>query len=204
MNDHKWIKRILGLLYIAGVAVFCVFAYGSYQTYQTSKQNLVKADAALIDQSRKNKDLINTNRNKVVYLSPTGAKATKDVNVPIINKIIHDTFSYNSPQEFYSQAKYIKNRVEGPFYDYWFGDGIKNSYEHLVDNQNGSTLKRVYKDYYLTKKNNGHYFAVISTTTKYGYDDKATPVYRTFGLDITWNRKTGRWHFKQLPNVDAQ
>lgn len=201
---HYGLKLYYTITYLAVLVVSLLSVYGNYQSYQTSIKERQQIENSLIQQSRKAKSLIDTNESKVIYLAPEGAKAKKDTNADIINEIIKKTFAFDSPNEFYKQAKFIKNRVEGPFYQYWFGPSLKRTYNTLVLEQNGSTLKRNYQNYVLTKKANGHYFAVITTYTKLGYDDRSTPNNKTFGLDITWNKHTGKWHFVQLPNVDMQ
>lgn len=200
-HKHHYFIVICYLLLIGflGFATYTVYQY--YQKTETAKN---KSEQALMIQSRKKSSVIDHNENKIVYLAPTGAKAKKDLSANVIDQIIRKTFSYNSPEDFLRKAKFLKNRVEGPFYKYWFGDGIKPSYETLKLQQNGSTLKRRYENYCLTKKGKNHYFAVLSTYTKLGYDTDSTPNVKSFGLDITWNAKIGKWHFKQLPNVNLQ
>ena len=200
-HKHHYFIVICYLLLIGflGFATYTVYQY--YQKTETAKN---KSEQALMIQSRKKSSVIDHNENKIVYLAPTGAKAKKDLSADVIDQIIRKTFSYNSPEDFLRKAKFLKNRVEGPFYKYWFGDGIKPSYETLKLQQNGSTLKRRYENYCLTKKGKNHYFAVLSTYTKLGYDTDSTPNVKSFGLNITWNAKTGKWHFQQLPNVNLQ
>lgn len=202
-TNHKH-HYLLVIFYLLLVGFLGYTAFTVYQYYQKTETDKNKSEQALIVESRKKASTLDTNEDKVVYLSPTGAKAKKDLNADIIDQIVRKTFSYNSPEDFLRKAKFVKNRVEGPFYSYWFGDGIKPSYETLKLQQNGSTLKRRYENYYLTKKGENHYFAVLSTYTKLGYDDHSTPNIKSFGLDIRWNAKTGRWNFKQLPNVNLQ
>ena len=194
------LKAFLGLALIG----IYVLAYNRYQVANETKLVRAKVDDEVARESRKTSNLIDHNSNEIIYLAPKGAKSKVDVNADVIDQLVKKTFKYSSPQAFYSQAQFIKDRVEGPFYKYWFGKSIKDSYEGLKLEANGSSIKRSYSNYTLVKKGNLHYFAVLSTHTKLGYDTKTTPHDKTFALDFVWNNKTRRWHVSALPDVNMQ
>lgn len=205
LTTQQKIFRFIRRLLVGGLLIaFYAMAFNSYQEAQTSKAERIKADEALTRESRKTSNIIDHNSNEVVYLAPKGSTSKNDENADVIDQLVKKTFKYSSPKAFYNQAKYVENRVEGPFYKYWFGKSIKDSYETLNLKARGSTLKRNYKNYVLVKKGNLHYFAVISTYTKLGFDTDSTPNSQTYALDFVWNNQTSRWHVTALPNVNMQ
>lgn len=197
-------KHFGKIIYLSVLVILCGFAINSYQVAKHSNKLKQQADNELIIQSKKTNEINNGHNSPIIYLAPKGIKAQKDHNAEIINNLLQKTFKYNSPKAFYTQAKYLQPRVEGPFYDYWFGNGIKQSYETLVNQARGSKYTRNWRDLYLTKKADLHYFAVVSTYTRDATDQNTTPIPKYYALDITWNKKTNKWHFDYLPNVSPQ
>lgn len=198
---RKFIRTII----VSGILIFLYLtAYNSYQKAQASYTNRENVHEQLLRESRKTSSLVAHNNKEVIYLAPKGAKAKQDENAVVIDSLVKKTFKYSSPNDFYNKAQYIKNRVEGPFYKFWFGKNIKKTRDGLELEANGSTIKRMYRNYVLVKKSNLHYFAVISTATKLGYDKGTTPNYKSYALDFVWNPRTSRWHVSSLPDVNMQ
>lgn len=190
-------SKIVAGIFVAYLVGMSYLAFNAHNSANASKQEAIKLQEKLDTESRKSVDLINETGKGVVYLAPKGALAKKDDNASYVTQILNKTFVYSSPDKFKTQAEWVKPRVSGEFYNYWFKNGIGTNYDAMVAEANGRAYKRFMKNMTLTQYSKNHYFAVLETGVLEGgaKESDITPV--IFGLDITY--KNGKWNFERVP-----
>lgn len=189
---------------VAGAIVIfafeCLGTWQSHHSYLASRSAVDTSQLELRTAQNKAQTMVKGVSKGVIYLHPTGATQAQDATEKYLQQILDKTFTFKDLKQFKENATWVKPKVTGDFYSYWFKGGIKANYSALSDQAAGRSIKRFTKINQLTKINNNHYFAIISTGIAIDNTDEDTIDPVLFGLDIT--RQGSKWNFARIHNFD--
>lgn len=189
---------------VAGAIVIfafeCLGAWQSHQSYLVSRSAVDNSQTELRKAQNKAQTMVKGVSKGVIYLHPTGATQAQDATGKYLQQILDKTFTFKDLKQFKENATWVKPKVTGDFYSYWFKGGIEANYRALSDQAAGRSIKRFTKINQLTRIDNTHYFAIIATGIAIDNTNEDTIDPVLFGLDIT--KQGNKWNFARIRNFD--
>lgn len=193
-------RSIAFILLCVWTAAMSVGAMHERSIANVQKQRAIASQNKLNQANKKSVSLINETSKGIIYLSPKGKTTQQDVSAVQIEQILDKTFNYDSPEAFKQQAQFVKPRVTGEFYDYWFKTGIEHNYQYMKTEAQGRSYKRFMYKPEVTRFSDTEYLAIVRTGVLIDTTNKAS--IQPSVLYLNFNKeKSGIWNVSRIKGV---
>lgn len=195
-------RSIAFILLCTWTAVMSAGAMHERSIANAQKQQAIVSQNKLDQASKKSVSLINETSKGVIYLSPKGKTTQQDANAQEISQILDKTFNYKSPEAFKSQAQFVKPRVTGEFYNYWFKTGIEHNYQYMKTEAQGRPYRRFMYKPEITRFSDTEYLAIVRTGVLIDTTNQAS--IQPSVLYLNFNKeKSGIWNVSRIKGVTS-